>query len=100
MARPKPVLFSPAVGLLESRLKSLNSLSRSSSGMPGPWSRTAMLQVLFDGFELTRARIVEPGGEYLMALLRRLSTTCFIFAGSIVSVTDSGGDWNVTEVCF
>src|SRR5205085_2196585 len=60
IARPNPVLFSPPVGLIDSRLKSLNSLSRSSSGIPGPWSRTAKLPVLAAGSRVTNARIVEP----------------------------------------
>src|SRR6185503_1088788 len=100
MASPSPVLFSPAVGLLERRLKSLKSLSRSFSGMPGPWSRTERLHWPVAGLRVTTAVMVDPGGEYLTALLSRLSITCFIFGTSIAIVAGFAGGENCTWVFF
>ena len=74
------MLFSPPVGCTEVRPKSLNSLSRSVSGIPGPWSRTA--STIEPATASTSTVIVEPGGENLTALLSRLSTTCRILFGS------------------
>ncbi len=74
------MLFSPAVGFAESRLKSLNSRSRSLSGMPGPWSFTAKLHSV--PLAASSTVMTEPGGEYFTALLSRLSTTCWSFAAS------------------
>src|SRR5205823_1087742 len=78
-----PVDFSPPVGCTERRLKSLKSLSRSPLGMPGPWSRT---QKAWEesGSSDNATCTVEPGGEYLTALLSRLSITWRILAASRV----------------
>src|SRR5690606_4865466 len=80
MARPRPVLFSPPVGLAESRPKSWKSRPRSWSGMPGPSSRTDTRQSRSAGWTVTVT--MAPGGEYLTALLRRLVVTWVILSGS------------------
>src|ERR1700716_470775 len=69
--RPRPVELSPAVGLAESRWNRPNSRPRSSGLRPAPSSPMRMT-VLWPSW-LTATVILPPIGEYLMALLTRLS---------------------------
>ena len=56
------------------------TLSRSSGGMPRPWSRTATTTAA--GVRDSVKKMAPPGGEYLMALSSTLMNTCRRRAGS------------------
>src|ERR1035437_4890896 len=68
MESPSPVLVSLPVGLLEILANSTKSCERSSSGMPGPSSRTSTRQAFFEDRATTRVCLL--GGLYLSALER------------------------------
>lgn len=84
MASPNPVPPAPVLVLLDCTNLS-NTASSSSGGMPGPWSRNEILTEFCA--RLIPTSIVPPAGENLIALSRRLRSTCLILSAS--SVTDS-----------
>ena len=74
MARPRPVLFSPAVGRTLVFEKSLNNFPSSFSGMPCPWSITEI--VISPLLALALMMICLSLKENFMAFPMRLSKTC------------------------
>src|SRR5438552_7917688 len=88
--RPRPVGLSPAVGLAESRWKRPNSRPRSSGERPAPWS--AMRITVSLPSWVTATVILPPIGEYLMALLKRLSIASRIRSASHMVTTFGGAD--------
>src|SRR5437867_2081055 len=87
---PRPVEPSPAVGLAESRWKRPNSRPRSSGERPAPWS--AMRITVSPPSWVTATAILPPIGEYLMALLTRLSIASRIRSASHMVTTFGGAD--------
>src|SRR5439155_4996475 len=88
--RPRPVELSPAVGLAESRWNRPNSRPRSSGERPAPWSeiRTTVLLPSW----VTPTLTLPPIGEYLMALLTRLSIASRIRSASHMVTTFDGAE--------
>src|ERR1700733_11613232 len=95
--RPRPVELSPAVGLAERRWKRPNSRPRSSGDRPAP-SSAMRIMLLFCSW-LTATAILPPIGEYLMALLTRLSMASRIRSASHI-VTKFGGADTVSVCCL
>ncbi|MNL48213.1 hypothetical protein D3C87_1710530 [compost metagenome] len=83
--KPSPVECSPPVGCALKRVKRWNNCFLSSSVSPGPSSRTSIITWSANVFMLTYIWVF--AGEYLMALLIRLSTTSFNFPSSPVTIT-------------
>src|SRR3954452_20630045 len=95
--RPRPVELSPAVGLAESRWKRPNSRPRSSGDRPAP-SSVIRMTVLCPSW-VTATPILPPIGEYLMALLTRLSIASRIRSTSHM-VTKFGGAETLMVCCL
>src|SRR5712672_263070 len=88
--KPRPVELSPAVGLAESRWKRPNNRPRSSGERPAPWS--AMRITVSPPSWVTATVILPPIGEYLMALLNRLSIASRIRSVSHMVTIFGGAD--------
>src|SRR6202035_2487141 len=95
--RPSPVELSPAVGLAESRWKRPNRRPRSSGDRPAPSSAMRITVLLPSWF--TSTPILPPIGEYLMALLTRLSIASRIRSASHM-VTKFGGADTAMVCCL
>src|SRR6202048_2303328 len=95
--RPRPVELSPAVGLAERRWKRPNKRPRSSGDSPAPSSATRI--TVSSCSWLPTTVILPPIGEYLMALLTRLSIASRIRSVSHI-VTKFGGAETVMVCCL
>ncbi len=85
MDRPRPVELSPAVGLADRRWKRPNRRDMSSGDRPGPLSRHRDQRVVAVCAR-PRCSMRPPIGEYLMALLTRLSIASRRRSGSPLTV--------------
>src|SRR2546430_2271228 len=95
--KPSPVELSPAVGFADSRWKRPNNRPRSSGDRPAPWSAMRMMVPLPSW--ATKTEILPPIGEYLMALLTRLSIASLMRSVSHM-VTMFGGADTVMVCCL
>src|SRR5712675_1161016 len=94
---PRPVELSPAVGFADSRWKRPNSRTRSSGDSPAPSS--AMRITVLEPSWVTPTVILPPIGEYLMALLTRLSIASRMRSASHM-VTKFGGAETAMVCCL
>src|SRR6476659_9230310 len=94
---PRPVELSPAVGFADSRWKRPNKRPRSSGDSPAPSS--AMRITVLEPSWVTPTMILPPIGEYLMALLTRLSIASRMRSESHM-VTKFGGAETAMVCCL